>query len=279
MLHILFNLPDRALFEEIQQMDESLAGPLFVIRDDFAVGPISQLETAEGWSNRLEWWNSCYQHSSYGEMPVIDFDDRKTVEQICQWLNDNPAETCWIWMAQNQHDVAGYFWLVGQLKDFSGRIMVLYLNNLPFINEKGQLFYPNWLTEIPLREFSKAKKLARPVTSSEFEIDPDEWRRMVEENAAIRILEGGKKLTGKEATYFDSELKKYIFPDWQKAHRVITNAQAKMKVKTGDVFLMSRLWELTQTGLIESNEKWEKGWKEAEVRKSSGDASPSEIEN
>ena len=50
------------------------------------------------------------------------------------------------------------------------------LNNLPFLNDKGQLFYPTYLNEIQPKEFLKAKKLARPITLSEFEIDPDEYR-------------------------------------------------------------------------------------------------------
>ena len=267
MLHILFNLPDRTLFEEVQQLDESLHGPIFVIRDDFAVGPLLQLDTPEGWLARLNWWKSCYEKSAYQEMPEPDFDDRVSVEQIKNWLNENPADTCWIWMAQNQHDVAGYYWLIGQLSDFQGRVMVLYLNNLPFINDKGQLFYPNWLNEIPVREFLKAKKLARPVTTSEFEIDPDEWKKLTEENKSIRILEGGKKLTSKDDSYFDAELKKYITKDWQRINRILSNAQGKMKVKTGDVFLMSRFWEMVQAGLLELNGNWDKGWKETEIRK------------
>jgi hypothetical protein len=267
MLHILFNLPDRTLFEEVQQLDESLQGPVFVIRDDFAVGPLLQLDTPEGWSARLNWWKTCYEKSAYQEMPEPDFDDRVSVEQIKNWLNENPADTCWIWMAQNQHDVAGYYWLIGQLSDFQGRVMVLYLNNLPFINDKGQLFYPNWLNEIPVREFLKAKKLARPVTTSEFEIDPDEWKKLTEENKFIRILEGGKKLTSNDDSYFDAELKKYITKDWQRINRILSNAQGKMKVKTGDVFLMSRFWEMVQAGLLELNGNWDKGWKETEIRK------------
>lgn len=270
MLHILFNLPDHALLEEVQKMDDTLQGPIHIIRDDFAVGPIATIETQEGWEDRLNWWRSCYETSSYQLMPPVDFDDRQTVLQIRQWLQDNPAEECWIWMAQNQHDVTGYYWLVGQLTDFQGRVMVLYLNNLPFISEKGQLFYPNWLSEIPVREFLKAKKLARPITTSEFEIDPDEWRRLAQENSLIRILEGGKKIVGKEIDFFDLELKRFVMGDWQRVNRIIANAQAKMKVKTGDVFLMSRLYTLAHTGALETNEKWERGWKELECRKQGG---------
>ena len=68
------------------------------------------------------------------------------------------------------------------------------LNNLPFINEKGNVFYPVSLSEIPAREFVKARKLARPVSAAEFETDPDEWTRLASENKNLRVLEGGKKI-------------------------------------------------------------------------------------
>jgi hypothetical protein len=47
------------------------------------------------------------------------------------------------------------------------------------------------------RIFKKPKKLARPYSLSEFEVDPDEWKRLCDENSMVRILEGGKKIIGK----------------------------------------------------------------------------------
>ena len=34
----------------------------------------------------------------------------------------------------------------------------------------------------------KQKKLARPITLSEFEVDPDEWVRIVNDGGFVRIL-------------------------------------------------------------------------------------------
>ncbi len=132
----------------------------------------------------------------------------------------------WIWMGQNQHDVTGYYWLMPQLKEYQGRVMILYLNNLPFINEKGQLFYPWSVHDILPKEAVKAKKLARPITLSEFEVDPDEWKKISDENAIVRILEGGKKIVGKEESFYDNEILKNITAEWQKATRVLTNTLA-----------------------------------------------------
>src|SRR6185369_6395560 len=147
------------------------------------------------------WWRELLKNSPYENDSQTFFDDRQTVIQIKEQLNADPSKQVWIWMGQNQHDVCGYYWFMQHFKDCQGTIQVIYLNNLPFINEKGQLFYPSWLGEIQPRELLKAKRLARPITMSEFEVDPDEWKKLCAENSTVRILEGGKKIVGKDETF------------------------------------------------------------------------------
>ncbi|MBZ4192221.1 DUF1835 domain-containing protein [Niabella beijingensis] len=266
MIHIVFNQVEVELMQEVTALDPSLQGSVIQIRDDFAVGPLAALDTAEGWQERLNWWQTLSEGSPYQMEAGGDFDDRKTVAAIKAQLTADPEEVVWIWMGQNQHDVTGYYWLVPQLKEFQGRIMVLYLNNLPFINEKGQIFYPSWLWEIRPSEFLKARKLARPVTLSEFEIDPDEWNKLVQENAVVRILEGGKKIAGRDVSFYDEEILKNITGEWQKATRVLSNTLNRMKIKTGDLFIMWRLKELIQAGKVSAEGAVDKDWKSFDVR-------------
>jgi len=266
MIHIVFNESEVGLMKQVIELDETLAGDVLQVKDDFAVGPLAALDTEEGWQARLDWWRTVSEGSPYSSDLVGSFDDRETVKQIKAKLEENPEEELWIWMAQNQHDVSGYYWLMPQFKEYQGRVMVLYLNNLPFINEKGQIFYPSWLHEILPTEFIKAKKLSRPITLSEFEIDPDEWRKLAEESATVRMLEGGKKIAGKEETFYDSELLKNITGEWQKATRVLSNTLNRMKIKTGDIFIMWRMKELISRGKIEVTGDVNKGWKDFDVK-------------
>jgi hypothetical protein len=83
----------------------------------------------------------------------------------------------------------------------------------------------------------------------------------------VRILEGGKKIVAKEESFYDSEVLKNITPDWQKATRVLTNTLHRMKIKTGDVFIMWRMKQLIAAGKIETMGNLEGGWKEFDVRK------------
>lgn len=266
MIHIVFNESEVDLMKQVIEQDETLAGEVVQIKDDFAVGPLAGIDTDEGWQARYSWWMSLLENSHYAGSNTVKFDDRETVKELKEKLAANPEEEIWIWMGQNQHDVTGYYWLMPQLREYAGRIMVLYLNNLPFINEKGQIFYPSWLSEIQPKEFSKAKKLSRPITLSEFEVDPDEWKRLCEENGIVRILEGGKKIASKDETFYDNELLKNLTGDWQKATRVLTNTLHRMKIKTGDVFLMWRMKQLIGEGKIEVTGDLNKGWKDFDVK-------------
>lgn len=266
MIHVVFNESEIELMQQVIALDETLAGDVVQIKDDFAVGPLTELDTEEGWQARCHWWMTRLDNSPYAGSNSIKFDDRETVKELKEKLNSNPQEEIWIWMGQNQHDVSGYYWLMRQLSEFVGRVMVLYMNNLPFINEKGQIFYPSWLGEIQPKEFLKAKKLARPITLSEFEVDPDEWKKICEENSLVRILEGGKKLAGKDESFYDNEIMKNLTPDWQKATRVLTNTLHRMKIKTGDVFLMARMKQLISDGKIEVTGDVNKGWKDFDVK-------------
>jgi Protein of unknown function/Domain of unknown function (DUF1835) len=194
--------------------------------------------------------------------------DKLAVHNLLKLMEEDTESEVWIWMGQNQHDVCSYYWLMSQLKDYQGRIFVLYLNNLPFINEKGNIFYPTHLHEIQPKEFLKAKKLARPITSSEFEVDPDEWKKLCNDNATVRILEGGKKIANKEADFFDKELLSAITNEYQKLNKIFQQVFGKIKISTGDVFLAWRLRQLAAEGKLDIQGNWEsKGWKDIDVKK------------
>lgn len=267
MIHIVFQQADVKLLREAMELDPSLEGEIFEIKDEWGVGPLKDLDTEEGWNARVEWWRTQMEGSPYdAELLTSTIDDRKTVLDIKAALEADENQEAWIWMGQNQHDVTGYYWLMPQLKAYQGRAMIIFLNNLPFINEKGQLFYPWAVHDILPKEAVKAKKLARPITLSEFEIDPDEWKRLSDESAMVRILEGGKKIVGREENFYDNEILKNITNEWQKASRVLSNTLHRMKIKTGDLYLMQRLKHLVNEGRVELTGDMKKGWKDFDVK-------------
>ena len=265
MIHIVFSPADKEVLLQTQALDQQLQGDIISINDDFAVGPILDIYETDGYRLRRDWWQGVLEHSPYTEQTEL-VNDKLTVHQLLKQLQEDAALELWIWMGQNQHDVSGYYWLMCQLKDFQGRVLVLYLNNLPFINEKGSIFYPNYLHQIQPKEFLKAKKLARPITLSEFETDPDEWKRLCKENGGFRLLEGGKKLVSKPNHFYDKELLALITPEPQKLSKFISQIITKTTIKASDVIIVWRLRQLHIFGKIAIVGEWEKGWKEIAVQ-------------
>lgn len=274
MIHIVFNEPDVDVLKKAIELDETLQGEVLLIRDDYAVGPIKDIYEEEGIEARKQWWRQVLAGGDLdGKVDLFEVDDMQVVVDLIVKLALTADEKVYIWAAQNKHDVSGYYWLMSQLKDFQGRLFILYLNNLPFINEKGLIFYPEWLSQIPPKEFLKAKKLARPITLSEFEVDPDEWTRLQNEEKGVRLLEGGKKLGQKDYDFYDEELKKYITNDWQKANKIINNFLNKSKQTTGDAYLLWRLKQLVAGGNYDVQGEL-KGMKDFEVKGRSAQAAP-----
>jgi hypothetical protein len=277
MIHIVFNTADIAALEAAIELDETLSGKIIEIKDDYAVGPLMDIYETEGCQARRDWWKELLVDSPYEDQLDI-VDDTLTIHQLINSLNHDENELIWIWMGQNAHDVSGYYWLMSQFKAYQSRIHVLYLNNLPFLNEKGQLFYPTHLSQIEPKEFLKAKKLARPITLSEFELDPDEWKKLCQENEGVRFLEGGKKLVSMHIGCYDKEILSLLTKNAQKLPSALSNIMAKLKVKLGDAFIVSRLKALEEAGKLVIVGTWTKGWKDMVVQMPGGSSIVNEIE-
>jgi Protein of unknown function/Domain of unknown function (DUF1835) len=253
MIHIVFQFNDVDALKKAFELDPAFQGDVIQIADELGVGPIVDIYTQEGIEARKQWWREILAGGDYDGL--VDaagrVDDNEKVAALKERLTADATAIVWIWAAQNKHDVSGYYWLMSQLKEFQGRIFILYLNNLPFINEKGLIFYPENLFQIPAKEFLKARKLARPITLSEFEVDPDEWTRLCQEDKGVRILEGGKKLTQYPYTYFDEELRKFITGDWIKVSKLIGQFLGKAKQTTGDAYMLWRIKQLVAAGELD----------------------------
>ena len=269
MIHVVFNEPDVEILNKAIEMDDTMAGEVLLIRDDYAVGPLANMYLPEGQEQRRDWWRNVFVSSDH-ESIVEDgkVDDPAIVTKIKEHLTNDEKQIVWIWAAQNKHDVCGYYWLISQLVDFQGRVHILYLNNLPFINEKGNIFYPDWLSQIQPKEFLKAKKLARPVTVSEFEVDSDEWNKITQDVREVRLLEGGKKIVQRDVSFYDQEISKYITSEFQKANKIVHAFLTKSKETTGDGFVLWRLKTIAQTDQYEFQGEL-RGMKDFEVKRKS----------
>lgn len=248
-MHVVFHEGDINSLSKSFELDESLRADVVCINGDYSVGPLENIYNDDGVAIRNNWWAGVLAAGGYN-VSENKLSDEKVVEQIKARLKDDEKEFIWIWMAPNAKDVSGYYWLLPQLKDFLGRVYILSLNNLPFINEKGGIFYPEYLFEIPPREFLKAKVLARLITVSEFEMDTEEWEKMRNENKMVRVFDGAKKLSQHDADFYDAHFLAFIIPEWQKANKVVAQFLSKSKLKVSEYFIRWRMKELILKNVI-----------------------------
>ncbi|MCW3466809.1 DUF1835 domain-containing protein [Chitinophaga nivalis] len=269
MLHIVFGQPAVTVLGEAVAMDEKMQGEILYFEDDLSVGPLFILDTKDGQAARKLWWQQLAgiqpqpaavttEETAPPSQPVATPEEEETPGDADRFrslkarLKEEPELEVWIWAGQNARDVCGYYWLVSQLYDFAGRIHIIYLNNLPFLNEKGGVFYPTHLHQILPKEFLKAKKLARPISLAEYELDGEEWHRLMNENGGIRLLEGGKKIRGEATAFYDKELVTQSGKEFVKAWKVVQQVTGKLKYPVMDQFLGWRLKELIREGKLES---------------------------
>src|SRR4051812_24697549 len=119
MIHIVFNEADVAVLKQAIELDETLAGEVLQVKDDYAVGPLENIFTEDGMATRRNWWKEVLAGGDYdGKTETGEVDDNKMVSELLQQLQSDTKQVIWIWAAQNKHDVSGYYWLVSQLKDY-----------------------------------------------------------------------------------------------------------------------------------------------------------------
>lgn len=246
-MHICFSQLGAENLRKSTELDDILAGEILVFQDDLSIGPLGRRADQQGQRPRDSWCARVLGLETYSLAEA----DAELLARLRQQLREDPNTEAWIWMAQNSRDVCGYYWLSASLEAFQGRVHVLYLNNLPFLNEKGQVFFPTELGEIPPREFLKARKLARELTAAEFEMDAEEFRRLQAEPLVIRYLEGARKLALKPEDAWDAELLKLASPEYSKAWRLASQLRQKGRQDIQEAFLWYRLRELARAGSLE----------------------------
>ncbi len=107
MIHIVFNEADVKVLEEAIAMDETLAGQVIQIKDDYAVGPLDNIYVGEGREIRRQWWRDVLAGGDLdGSVDNGEVDDYKTIADIVGTMRRDEEEQIWIWAAQNKHDVS-----------------------------------------------------------------------------------------------------------------------------------------------------------------------------
>lgn len=260
MIHIIVGHDAASRLEAAFELDDNLKGDILVLEDTLGIGPLRNENDLTFSELRTDFWKRI--HSGIEEL----VEDVSRLRNIIQTAEKEEEPLC-IWLAPCVSDFCAYYWLLPFFKSRPGMLHTINIVGLPFLNEKGQLFYPRNFSEVAPREFVKTKRLLKEVSVSEFEIDGDEWERMVDENAMVRIYDGGKKIVSKPDNYFDHLLLNAASQVFVKASKVVNEAQKRCSQTLSHFFLEWRLRELIQSGIFVCQGDMSKPLKDFEVKK------------
>lgn len=243
-------------------IDPAMEGEVVVMKDVLSVGPLKKEEGRSFCEMRSAFWNTVISN----EKNVIAVDDLDRLLQVGNELSKNESAAVWVWIAPWPADMCTYHWLLQYLGKYIGRLFVVNIAGLPFLDENNKVFFPRSIGEIQPKEFLKAKRLARAVNNAELEVDTFEWRKLTDENNGIRTLEGGKKLASKNEDYYDNQLTSFCSHQYQKASKVVGQALAKFNIPTGDLYLGWRLRKMADAGRLELTGDTTKALKDFDVK-------------
>lgn len=267
-MHVVFQQKAKEILEQGFASDDSIDHNIKYLKSDYSLGPVEFPVSNDTFEKRNDWWKNIIGEENDLSSVKNNEEDIELINDIKIIIENNPEEQLWIWIAPNKQDVSGYYFLLSQLSELLEQVYVVWLNNLPFINEKGHIFYPRYISEIPSREFIKAKKLFRLVTPSEMEVDLDEWDKLCRENKPVRFLKDHKKLIQHDEDCFDKPLLNLITPEWQKVSKIIHQFNHKSLDNIPEEYLLWRFKTMIENASINSqgdiNNK-----KEWEVKKDS----------
>jgi hypothetical protein len=96
--------------------------------------------------------------------------------------------------------------------------------------------------------------IAAPLSPADRARHREIWRRLREENAPLRVINGGE-LTSAPLEIFDQKLLSYVPTEWTSAARPVGEVLGEVFddyiFQVGDLVLAARLWALAQAGAIE----------------------------
>ncbi len=209
-----------------------------ILKDHLWVGPLSSSNETEEISHdtlRSAFWNTISPQPE----PWIMSDEANILSSLTKAIEEE--EPCCFWLAPNVTDVCAYLWLLPFFKKHPSVLHTINVIGLPFLNEKGQMFYPNTFAQIPPKEFVKTKRLLKEVSPAEYEVEGDEWARLQAEQTWVRTHEGGKKVSINEAfkkstqtipaAFFEYRLRKLIEAEAISVQGDVTKTSRDFEVK------------------------------------------------
>ncbi|MBS1615148.1 MAG: DUF1835 domain-containing protein [Bacteroidetes bacterium] len=271
--HLVCGTEAAAPLHEAMTSEPSMSGEIIVLQDDLQTGPLQRSDSQSFINLRQEWW----QQMAPGKATEA-FQDLNRLLELSNTLHQHTTPIVWFWLPPHPTDTCAFTWTLSVLGKNLGRLFVLNLANLPFLDEQNKVFYPERLSQLLPKEWIKAQRLARKITAAELETEQDNWAHLTQVNSLVRTLGSNRKLIAQEANFYDPSLLSLLSEKSQKASRLIQLALSKSRLPVSEEFLAWRLRILAEQGQLFLNGVETRPLKEWELSLKAGMPVPEEAE-
>ena len=263
MIHLIVGDNAAENLKAAFELDENLRGDILILKDTLGIGPIATDEKGHD-GVRTSFWRQYLGEEFEGVM------DKHAIQKVKKDALETEEPVC-LWMAPCVSDVCAYYHLLTQFKDAPGMFHIINIDSLPFLNEKGAVFYPKNFSEVLPKEFVKTKRLLKEVTPAHYEIDGEEWEKLQTENAMVRVYKGGKDIESADETFFDQTLYLTVTKEVQRGSKIVRQALGKIEQTVSDLFLLDRLKVMASNGQIVCTSDNPADLRKAEYKKVGGE--------
>lgn len=235
-LHFSFDPLAKDLFGEAFPAENENVS-FYVFQDYLNEGQLRSEMVVNFDQARAEYYLNFYQFTDK-QLSELSTPEKEILHLSTKLSNGDEKEII-LWMANNELDVLGYFFILHYLRKHTNKISVINISGLPFIDKNGKLFFPKRISELDTNSINKALLLRRNLSAAEIEMDSDEWKIIRDENAAIRILAGNKKIKALTLDEFDETLKQH-YQVSSRSNKNVTTINDKLNSLLSERFILKR---------------------------------------
>jgi hypothetical protein len=231
--------------------------------DDMSFGPINPADS----SSRAEWVEQ--------ELGQVDWNKAPNSKERLWDETRFPDNRKIAWLTRRSaREYAGFLEWLWRRGDDPSEVVDLTDVTVSYRPEHGPPWPPRLAISLAMLHHDviaseKLWELAAPLQASTRTRYLDLWRQLREENAPLRVLEGGD-LVSAPISFFDSPLMSHASDEWQKVARIVGQALAAEwddgVLQTGDLVLAARVNALVESGRLECRGKSPLEMRFSEVR-------------
>lgn len=246
-IHIVFGDSAAGILKYFLGENETeFSGNLICFREDFAVGPICEIDTKDGFEKRMEWFKVVFQKTGQIEwFEEYSRGVRDSYERIGSILKGSKIV---VWHGENASDQVGLRYVCSLLDE--NDMYEIEVSKAYTVSRGEHGYIPISLAEIAPEDIGGIISQVRKLESEKHSRLKAEWESLRESEENLRIL-SGEKIFEVNEEYYDDEILSSCTFNFKKAARVIGRTMGNSDQMIGDLYVDYRLRRLIEDKKVE----------------------------